>query len=89
MGWYKAPGCEPVRMSDGKSRRSTFKSQYILKDCPKCGAKQENRRVILWGAFANEDHKGWSVICSDCLYYPGRLCATEQEAVDLWNGGEE
>lgn len=56
---------------------------YTLNLCPKCGSD----RVSVWYV-GSVDEGGWRGICSDCLYLPGRLCSTEQEAVNLWNGGE-
>ena len=55
--------------------------KHKLLSCPKCGSD----RVDLWyvGAVGSG---GWRAICSDCLYLPDRLCSTESDAVNLWNG---
>lgn len=65
------------------------KPDYYLHRCPKCGAEQ--RRVggvglMFVGAI---DSGGWRVICNDCLYMVGDLCATWFEAVDKWNEGDD
>jgi hypothetical protein len=55
--------------------------KHKLMNCKKCGSD----RVDLWYVGAGSK-SGWRAICSDCLQLPDRLCMTEQEAVDLWNG---
>ena len=61
-------------------RWSDRPKKFELIKCPSCGSD----RADLW--YVGAGNGGWRVICTDCLHLPDRLCKTEQEAVDLWNG---
>lgn len=54
---------------------------HSLLCCPKCGSERADIWYVGAGAVG-----GWRGICHDCQHTPDRLCMTEQEAVDLWNG---
>ena len=81
MGFYGKPDgtvehfqTKAVRWGDGPKK-------HQLRNCQECGSDV----VDLWYVGAGK-HGGWRAICSSCLHLPDRLCMTEQEAVDLWNG---
>ena len=81
MGFYGKPDgtvehfqTKAVRWGDGPKK-------HQLRNCPECGSDV----VDLWYVGAGK-HGGWRAICSGCLHLSDRLCATEREAVDLWNG---
>ena len=83
MGFYgrKVNGKEVVenfRVKEVKWGEGPKK--HALNPCRQCGSEI----VDLWYVGAGDG--GWRVICSDCGWLPDRLCKTEQEAVDLWNG---
>lgn len=84
MGFYgkKINGKEIVEHFQTKAVRwNDRKKKHKLRNCPKCGSEA----VDLWYVGAG-DVGGWRGNCSNCDFLPGRLCKTEQEAVDLWNG---
>ena len=89
MGWCGTYDGNLIRLETSYKKRSECPPMWVLNPCPKCGAKQKEKRVTLWGVFANKDNKGWVVICSDCHYTPRKFCSTEQEAVEMWNGGDK
>ena len=81
MGIYGHPDgtIEHIRIKE--TRWADRPKVYKLNDCQKCGSK----RVDLWYVGA-VGAGGWRGICHDCQYLPDRLCDTDREAVDLWNG---
>ena len=58
-----------------------------LNDCPKCGAKQNDRLVACtyFGFKVNED--GWAAYCRECKATTV-FCGTLEEAVKKWNEGD-
>ena len=81
MGWYGRSDGTIEHVSTKAVKWGDRPKKHTLGNCPECGSN----RVDLWYVGATGPG-GWRAICSDCLYLPAKLCTTEQEAVDLWNG---
>ena len=86
MGWYGTPDGKTRHLDVGRDKRSESKPQYPLRDCPKCGASQKGRLIVLWGMYASEKDTGYKVVCRNCLFMLDKMSATGKEAADLWNG---
>lgn len=86
MGWYGNPEdvLEKVHNPNSKWRNIV---PVKLNDCPKCGAKQENRLLACtyFGFKVGED--GWAAYCRQCKATTV-FCQTMEEAVEKWNEGE-
>lgn len=81
MGVYGKPDGTVEHVRTKAVRWNDRPKMFKLNNCPKCGSD----RVDLWYVGAGSVG-GWRVICHDCQYLPDRLCGTDKEAVDLWNG---
>lgn len=81
MGWYGKPDGIIEHIRTKEVLWGTLPKKHKLRDCPKCGSNLVDLWYVGSGNFG-----GWRAICSGCLHLPDRLCTTEQEAVDLWNG---
>ena len=58
-----------------------------LNDCPKCGARQDERMLACgyFGFKINAD--GWAAYCRSCQASTG-FCDSYEEAVKQWNEGD-
>ena len=81
MGCYGKPDGTVERIKTKETLWGSFPKKHKFVNCPQCGSEN----VDLWYV-GSSNFGGWRAICSDCGFLPDRLCKTEQEAVDLWNG---
>lgn len=81
MGFYGKPDGTVEHFQTKAVRWSDRPKKHKLRNCPECGSEMVDLWYVGSGSFG-----GWRGICSDCGFLPDRLCKTEQEAVDLWNG---
>jgi len=56
-------------------------------DCPRCGAKQEDRLLACSYFGFKTGCDGWSAYCRSCFASTG-FCETHDEAIGKWNRGE-
>ena len=59
----------------------------VLKDCPRCGAKQSDRMLACsyFGFKINAD--GWAAYCRNCKASTP-FCETHDKAIKKWNEGD-
>ena len=86
MGWYGDPEdkLEKVRNPNSKWRNIV---PVRLNDCPRCGAKQENRMLACTYFGFKVGADGWAAYCRQCKATTA-FFQTMEEAVEKWNGGE-
>lgn len=89
MGWYGKPDGAAEHIETRKDKWGDAPKKFYLKPCPKCGTEQKkDGGVSLWYVGSGE-FGGWRVICPACHHRPDRTCASEEDAVKLWNEGDQ
>ena len=58
-----------------------------LNDCPKCGAKQDDRLLACTYFGFKVGADGWAAYCRECKATTA-FCGTYEEAVEKWNEGD-